>query len=147
MKYIFFLIFCFAMQRGIVSAAERDGFSVQNDVAQYKGSDYANVVQVARSISLDEAFDIAEGNPDIDYFVYMKGWQMVLEIPRDVSFDRSRDPFGLVYNRDYLSDCGKVEKGYCRIFSHGDVVFFKKEGLWLGSAPGLADAYFKDKNM
>jgi len=73
MKYIFFLVFCFAIQCGILSAAERNGFSVQKDVAQYKGSDYANVVQVARNISLEEAFDIAESNPDIDYFVYMKG--------------------------------------------------------------------------
>jgi len=70
---------------------------------------------------------------------------MVLEIPSSVQFDVRNDPFELVSNVDFKYDSGDFGKGYCRIFRHGDVVFFKKEGMWLGSAPGLADAYFKDK--
>jgi len=144
MKYILFLISCGAMNLGLLSAAERTGFRVQEDVAQYKGSDYGNVVHVARNITLEEAFDIAEKNPRIDYFVYTKGWQMVLEIPSDVPFDRSQDPFGLAYHTDFRYDSGEMGRGYCRIFRNGDVVFFKKEGMWLGSAPGLADTHFKE---
>lgn len=145
MRSVLFLIFCSAMNFGLVSATERNGFRVQEDVAQYKGSDYANVVHVARNISLEEAFDIAEKNLSIDYFVYTKGWQMVLEIPSDVQFHHSQDPFGLVCNTAFRYDSGEMGQGYCRIFGRGDVVFFKKEGMWLGSAPGLADAYFKEQ--
>ena len=144
MKYVLFLIVCSAMNLGLLSATQRNGFRVQEDVAQYKASDYGNVVHVARNISLEEAFEIAENNPDIDYFVYTKGGQMVLEIPSDVEFDRSQDPFGLVYNTGFRYDSGESGQGYCRIFRNKDAVFFKKEGLWLGSAPGLADAYFKE---
>lgn len=145
MKYILLLISCFLTQSYTLSAVERSGFRVQEDVAQYKGSDYANVVHVARNISLEEAFDIAEQNPNIDYFVYMKGFQMVLEIPSDVPFDRSQDPFGLATYTNFGYDSGEMGKGYCRIFRHGDAVFFKEKGMWLGPAPGLADAYFKEK--
>ncbi len=144
MRSVLFSVFCSVIQCCALFAQERDGFRVQKDVAQYKGSDYANVVHVARSISLEEAFDIAESNPEIDYFVYMKGHQMVLEIPSGVPFDRANDPFGLVCNTNFMYDSGKAGRGYCRIFRHGDVVFFRKEGMWLGSAPGLADAYFKE---
>jgi len=145
MKHILCLVFCGAMNFGFLFAAERSGFRVQEDVAQYKGSDYANVVHVARNITLEQAFDIAEKNPQIDYFVYTKGCQMVLEIPPGVEFDHSQDPFGLAYYTHFRYDSGKKSVGYCRIFRQGDVVFFKKEGMWLGSAPGLADAYFKEE--
>lgn len=144
MKTIMLVIFCFAMQCNLFSAIERHGFKVEKDTAQYKGSDYANAILVMRNISLEEAFDIAEMNEDIDYFVYTKGFQMVLEIPSDVSFDYSQDPFGLVSSAHFIFDSGERGCGYCRIFRQGDVVFFKKEGMWLGSAPGLADTYFKE---
>ena len=147
MRSVFFLVISLVMQTSLLSAVERDGFRVQTDVAQYKGSDYANVVQVARGISLERAFDIAERDPNIDYFVYMKGGQMVLEIPPDVQFDPSRDVLGLVSQARFAYDSGRAGSGYCRIFRHGDAVFFKKEGIWLGSAPGLADAYFKEENF
>ena len=143
MKKLLFLIFGFVMQFGVLPAVERNGFSVQEDVAQYKGSDYSNVVHVERHISLEEAFEIAEKNPDIDYFVYIKGRSMVLEIPPGGCSDGSCDPFGLVSFENFICDSGGLGVGYCRIFHHGDVVFFKKEGMWLGSAPGLADTYFK----
>ncbi len=144
MKILFALVCCFAVQCGLLSAGEHSGFRVQKDVAQYKGSDYSNVVHVARNISLEQAFEIAEANSEIDYFVYMKGGSMVLEIPPDVAFEYANDPFGLVDHTRFIYDSGKRGTGYCRIFKHGDTVFFKKEGMWLGSAPGLADAYFKE---
>lgn len=145
MKYIFILVFAFAAQTSAVQATERPGYTKQSDKAQYKGSDYSNVVHVERAISLEEAFEIAESNPEIDYFVYMKGGQMVLEIPPGVPFDPENDPFGLVIQTRFTYDSGEPSYGYCRIFRYGDTVFFKNEGKWLGSAPGYADAYFKVK--
>ncbi len=145
MRYIFLLVFAFTTQITAIQATERSGFSVRKDVAQYKGSDYANVIQVERNIPLEKAFEIAENNPDIDYFVYMKGCQMVLEIPPDVQFNPNNDPFELASNIDFIYDSGELGSGYCRVFGHGDVVFFKEAGIWLGSAPGLADTYFKTK--
>ncbi len=113
------------------------------NLAQYKGSDYTNVVHVERGISLDKAFEIARNNPDIDYFVYVKGYSMVLEFPPDVSFDPDKDPFHLVTRGRYIFDNGRPGRGYMRVFHQGDVVFFKNEGRWLGTAPGLADVYEK----
>jgi hypothetical protein len=143
MKNIFILAICFAVQCCGLSAMPRDRFVMQQGMAQYKGSDYSNVVQVARHISLDEAFEIAENNPDIDYFFYTTGYTMVLEIPPEVPFDRSQDRFGLVTYTDFIYDYGDLSRGFCRIFRHGDTVFFKKEGMWLGTSPGLADTYVK----
>lgn len=80
---------------------------------------------------------------EIDYFVYLKGGQMILPLPEDKPFDRKDDPFGLVTHTRFRWDAGGYGKGYCRIFEHGDTIFFKKEGMWLGSAPGLADTYVK----
>lgn len=144
MKSILVLFFSFALQVVMLQAGERQGFRLEPDTAQYKGSDYSNVVQVARSIPLELAFEIAEKNPNIGYFVYTKGYQMVLEIPSEVPFDPRTDFFGLASNTNYMYDSGAFGSGYCRIFSQGDAVFFKNEGLWLGSAPGLADTYFKE---
>lgn len=137
----FLTIFSLVLSVSLFAGA--DNFRRELDVAQYKGSDYTNVVDVARGISLEEAFEIAENNPEIDYFVYLKGVQMILEIPPDVSFDPTQDPFQLVSNLSLRSNSSN--KGLCRIFRHGDTVFFKKEGMWLGSAPNLADAYFKEE--
>ncbi len=143
MKNIFILAICFAVQCCGLSAKSENSFVLQQGMAQYKGSDYSNVVQVARHITLDEAFQIAESNPDIDYFFYTTGYSMVLEIPPEVPFDRSQDRFGLVTDIDFIYDSGQYATGYCRIFRHGDTVFFKKEGMWLGTCPGLADTYIK----
>lgn len=140
---LFFTIFSFVLSASLF--AENHHFHCQPDVAQYKGSDYTNVVDVARNISLEQAFRIAESNPDIDYFVYVKGGQMVLEIPPNVHFDPAQDPMHLVSDISFRFDCGMPAQGKCRVFRNGDTVFFKKEGMWLGSAPGLADAYFKEE--
>ncbi|MBI5274750.1 MAG: hypothetical protein HY860_06845 [Chlamydiales bacterium] len=84
------------------------------NVAQYKAADWNNVVGVAKDISLEHAYKIANDNPDIDFFFYTKGGQMVLE----------------------------KENGEYRVFRHGDTVFFSGTPWW-GSAPGLADGYIK----
>lgn len=142
MKYVilFFLIFAAPF-----TTLKAESYLLKRDTAQYKGSDYSNVVRVERKITLDQAFKIANENDDIGYFVYLKGRQMVLEIPSEVQFDPAKDPFGLVEDVDFIYDSGEPAHGYCRIFRHGDVVFFKNEGIWLGSAPGLADTYCKTR--
>lgn len=83
------------------------------DVAQYKLADWSGVVAIARGVSIQEAKWIAHENPEIDFFFYTKGCQMVLEYP----------------------------EGY-RVFHEGDAVFFKGEPWW-GEATDLADGYVK----
>lgn len=118
-------------------------FVKEPNLAQYKGSDYAGAVRVERGISVEQAFKIANADPDIDYFVYIKGACMVLEIPSNVDFDPESDALGLVTEETYVTDDGQEQTGYCRIFHRGDVVFFNHDGRWLGTAPGLADVYSK----
>lgn len=143
MQRILSLGLFFVLQSSLLQAAEHDGFVWQQDVAQYKGSDFANVVQVERGLALEDAFTIAENNPEIDYFVYTKGGMMVLEVPPEVTYNQELDTFGLASYIDFIYDSGEVGRGYSRVFGHGDVVFFGKEGKWLASAPGLADTYVK----
>ena len=123
-----------------VEKVAKEAFIMHRDTAQYKGSSYANVVRVERNISLDKAFDIAGNDPKIGYFFYVKGQTMVLEIPKGVSYDK-KDP--LVSNIGFRYDSGQIGHGAVRLFHHGDTVFFGKEGMWLGSAPGLSDTYVK----
>lgn len=110
-------------------------FKMEPNTAQYKGSDYTNALRIERGISLERAFEIAKEDANIGYFVFVKGLQMVLEIPPDVPFNPATDSLNLVTQIEGL--------GPCRVFHYGDVLFFKKEGLWLGTAPGLADTYLK----
>src|ERR1700722_9301718 len=138
MRYILPLVVSFAMQCFTLQADAPAGFQLVEDVAQYKGSDYSNVIHVERGISLEQAFEIAESIPEVDYFVYTKGYCMVLEVPPEVQLDPSNDPFGLLSFVHFIYDSGDLGLGYCRIFHHGDTVFFKKDGVWLGSANGLA---------
>ena len=119
-------------------------FKKEANLAQYGGSDYSNAVRVERGISLKRAFEVAQSNPEIAYFVYVKGECMVLPIAEGKPFHLEQDPLGLVTEQSYRFDDGRPGHGLCRIFRHGDVVFFKAEGRWLGSAPGLADVYTKE---
>ena len=119
-------------------------FTHHPDAAQYKGSDYSGAIRVERGITVEKAKEIAMSDPSIDYFVYTKGYCMVLEIPPEVTFDPKSDPLHLASNGSYRYDSGQPGQGYMRVFYHGDVVFFKTEGKWLGSAPGLADVYYKN---
>lgn len=73
-------------------------------------------MQVGRQISLNEAFNIAQSNPKIDYFVYAKGTLVLEKIFKDEK---------LV------------------ILKTGDVLFFNNEGKWLASAINLANTYSK----
>jgi hypothetical protein len=118
-----------ALEKPQAVTPENCSFDIIRDTAQYKGSDYTNAIAVKRGITLDKAFKIARTRPDVDYFVYSKGG-MSLEIPEGVSFDPSKDPLKLVSNGT-------------RTFKRGDAVFFKNEGKWLGSAPGMANTYVK----
>lgn len=87
------------------------------NVAHYKEADWSNVVGRAENILPWEAFQIAERDPEITYFFYVKGYQMALE------------------NLN-------VEPAIWRVFQNGDAVFFKGEPWW-GTAEGLADGYVK----
>jgi hypothetical protein len=84
------------------------------DRAQYKEADWSNVIGIARGISISKAFEIAKSNPEITFFFYTKGSQMVLE----------------------------KKDGTYRVFQQGDTVFFSGEP-WFETAPGLADGYIK----
>lgn len=89
-------------------------FKKITNVAHYKNADWSQVIGIAKGITLNEAFDIAEKNPAIAYFFHTKGYQMVLE----------------------------KEDGSYRVFRQGDTVFFAGKPWW-GSAPGLADGYIR----
>ncbi len=97
-----------------IGILENRNFQKIEDVAQYKFSDWSGVVGISRNISRAEAIRIAEENPEITFFFYTKGYQMVLE----------------------------TQDGDYRVFRHGDTVFFKGQPWW-GSAPDLADGYVK----
>lgn len=88
-----------------------------DDVAQYGGADWTNVVSMVKGVTAREAQAIASNNPEITYFFYVKGYQMVL----------AKDDEGTTL---------------WRIFHQGDTVFFKGEPWW-GSAHDLADGYMK----
>ncbi|MBX7065968.1 MAG: hypothetical protein K1X28_01935 [Parachlamydiales bacterium] len=115
------------------------------NLAQYKGSDYANAVRVERGITIEEAKRIASEDPEVGYFVYVKGFTMVLEFAPEQEYLPEKDPLHLVTTIPYRFDDDRPGYGYVRLFHHGDVVFFKNEGKWLGTAPGLADVYEKVK--
>ena len=110
-------------------------------LAQYKGSDYRNAVRVEREITVEQAKEIASKDPNIDYFVYTTGYMMVLEVPPEVKFDPANDPLNLAQKSGFVFDSGDRGFGWIRVFRHGDTVFFKNDGKWLGTAPGLADVY------
>lgn len=88
-----------------------------SDVAQYKQGDWSQVIGRASNVTVEQAKKIADENPAITYFFYVKGYCMVLET---TSVD-------------------------ARIFNYGDAVFFSGTPWW-GTAPGLADGYVK-KNI
>lgn len=98
----------------VIHTEETSGYQKVPDVAQYKMADWSNVIGIAKGVSLKQARKIADSNPEITFFFYMKGPQMVLE----------------------------NESGY-RVFSHRDAVFFSGTPWW-GSAPGYADGYIKN---
>ena len=128
------------------ASAQKEAFVLIPDRAQYKGADWGGVVQVERRISREQALKIAESNPDIDYFFYVKGGQMVLEVPADARSYKDENPLDPV---QYYPGLGNA-----RIFQNGDAVFFSNKehsgrinGQWWGTAPGLADGYLKESKF
>lgn len=91
------------------------GYEKIEDVAQSGHDGWDQVVGIAKHVSLDEARLIADSDPEITFFFFMKGGQMVL---------------------------GTGDGHHYRIFRHGDAVFFKGEPKW-GSAHDFADGYIK----
>lgn len=94
-----------------------DRYEIVPDVAQYKLADWSNLVGRAKNVTVAEAKKIADENPAITFFFYMKGYQMVLEN-------------------------NEANPPYARVFHQGDAVFFSGKPWW-GSAPGYSDGYIK----
>lgn len=88
------------------------------DVAQYKLSDWNNVIGKAKGVTLFEAKLIADSDDRITYFFFVKDYQLALE---NVT----------------------VEPNIWRIFNKGDAVFFTGKPRW-GSSPS-SDGYIKIK--
>ncbi len=101
----------------VINTAETRGFVKIDDVCQYKNADWSQVVGVAKGVSLEEAYLIAQSKPEIHYFFYVKSKNLTLE----------------------------TEAGDFRSFHRGDAVFFAGEPTWGGSA-GHADGYVKCKS-
>ncbi len=95
-----------------------DGWKRIPNVAQSNSSDWSNAIAKAQGVTVKEAKEIADNNPDITYFFYVKGGRMVLG---DISSPQSQ----------------------IRVFFHGDAIFFTGEPCW-GTAPHLADGYIKE---
>ena len=89
----------------------------KTNVAQYKGADWNNLLFKKSNINLEQAFEIADTNENVNYFFFMKS-SMFLE--------GKSGPKGF------------TEKG---LFKKGDAVFFSGKP-WLSSAP-MADSYVK----
>jgi len=61
-----------------IDVTQLEGYEKVADVAQYGEADWNNVLGISHNISLETAKKIADENPAITYFFYMKGWRMVL---------------------------------------------------------------------
>ena len=57
-----------------------EGYTKIPDVAMYKNADWSKVIGMSRNIPLAEAFKIANKDPEIKFFFYVKDARMVLEI-------------------------------------------------------------------
>ena len=138
MKQYFFSALTFF---GLMANTYAD-FEIKEDTAQYKNADYSTAIRVERGITIERALEIAEQDPRIDYFFYLKDSCMVLEM--EGTSLCSNDLLGLITRENYVYDDGSLGSGLCRIFYKGDAVFFQDiDTLWLGTAPGLADTYVR----
>lgn len=90
-----------------------EGFRKTGDVAQYGRADWNNVIGMVQRVSLAQAAEIANSNPEIEFFFYVKGSMVLVR-----------------------------EDGDRLVFRGGDAVFFSGKPWW-GSAPDLADGYEK----
>lgn len=83
------------------------------DVAQYQGASWDNLVRIESGLTIERAYEIAENDPEITFFFFTKGWNLLLDTPI----------------------------GW-RSFRYGDVAFFRGAPHW-GEAYGLADGYVR----
>ena len=96
----------------VVENMNYDAFELVPDSAQCRLASWENLVGLAHGVSVEDAKQIAAANPEITFFFWTKGCQLILE---------------------------NTNGNYSR-FIYGDAVFFSGEAT-LGSAPDLADAY------
>lgn len=99
----------------IPTSSYKNKFRKVLDLPEYTPGNWGNVVGIARNVTKSHAFHIAESNPDITFFFYIK-------------------PEGMMW---------EGENGTYRLFHKGDAIFFTG-GLWLDSTPGDSfDVYVK----
>ncbi len=94
------------------------GYAWLYDQCQYGPADWSHVTRIENGISLKKAVKIANADDSITYFVYVKGFQLVLQ----------------------------AADGTNRVFNQGDTIFFadqNNDSFWMGSAQDLADTYVK----
>ncbi len=101
----------------ILNTAISYGFVKIDDVYHYKNADWSQLIGMAKDVSVDEACRIAQSNPEITYFFYIKGKKFMVD----------------------------HESGDYRVFHHRDAIFFTGEPTWSTSL-GAADGYTKCKH-
>ena len=84
-------------------AKEVSGYRRVPDHAEYGRPDWPNLIGKLKNVSVEEACAYADKHPEIDYFFYIKGGQMVL---------------------------GNPGEGPYRVFRNKDAVFFKGQPWW-----------------
>lgn len=130
-----------------------NGFIKEANLVQCGRDDFMNALQVERGISLEHAFEIAQSNPLIDYFFYVKAPYFFLPGARVAPFDLYQyipdDHGGVVYwglpsNKDPFHLARYEHRvGLYRSFCRGDAVFFSCQGKYLADSMGGADVYSK----
>lgn len=61
-----------------ISTRTSANFTKLIDITQCGAADWSGLVGIAKNITRSEAIQIAEDNPEITFFFYTKGYQMVL---------------------------------------------------------------------
>lgn len=112
-KIIGLMMFSFIGIASSMAFAEERKYDVVPDVAEYQGASWDNLVKIERNITVEEAYAIADSDPNINYFFRTKALQLVLDTP---------------VGRQFLHN--------------GDTVFFSGQPWW-GEAKDLADGYVK----
>jgi hypothetical protein len=97
------------------NAPQLRNFEKVQDVAQYMHADWSQAVGIMHHVTLSDALEFAESNPEIDYFFYVK-------------------------NPMFLGSFNEEH----RTFKQGDAVFFKGTPYW-GFAEGFSDGYVKKR--
>ncbi len=115
-------------------------FTKHGGVAPFRSSGWGNGFKVAHNLTLEEAMEMADSDPQIKYFFYTNAKHLVLEISPSALKDRNfnpidthNDPLGLI--QDFGRDFEQIHGWrYARVLHEGDVVFFNREDMWLNDA-------------